>query len=113
MSEHMDEEQRREMMVKEFYKYAQREEVFIAPAEGVSHRCPCCHYKTLESRGQYDICPVCFWEDDGQDDANADIDQVFGPNHMSLTQGRQNYQKIGASSQRLLQFVRPPLPEEQ
>ena len=29
--------------------------------------CPCCGYLTLgdEHRGGYEICPVCFWEDDG------------------------------------------------
>lgn len=111
--EPQDEEQKREFMVKAFTEYAMRKRVFMKSAEGVRYSCPCCHYKTLESRGDYDICPVCFWEDDGQDDTDADADQIFGPNHMSLTQGRQNYQKIGAISERLLQFVRPPLPEEQ
>lgn len=39
----------------------------------------------------YDICLVCWWEDDGQDDADAD--QVRGgPNKQySLTAARQNY----------------------
>lgn len=113
--EPLDEEQQREFMVKAFTEYAMREIVFVESAEGEGgrYRCPCCHYKTLESRGDYDICPVCFWEDDGQDDPDADIHQAFGPNHMSLAQGRQNYQKIGAVEERLLQFVRSPLPEEQ
>lgn len=26
--------------------------------------CPCCGYITLESEHEYDICPICFWEDD-------------------------------------------------
>jgi hypothetical protein len=27
--------------------------------------CPCCEYLTLEDEpGHFDICPVCFWEDD-------------------------------------------------
>ncbi|MFI9006852.1 CPCC family cysteine-rich protein [Actinosynnema sp. NPDC053489] len=34
--------------------------------------CPCCGYHTLDSRGDYDICEVCFW-DDGQDDHDADV----------------------------------------
>jgi hypothetical protein len=33
-----------------------------------TYRCPCCHFKTLYGRGQDEIRPVCFWEDDGQDD---------------------------------------------
>ncbi len=28
------------------------------------YQCLCCGCKTLESRGKFDICPVCFWEDD-------------------------------------------------
>ncbi|GEL05985.1 CPCC family cysteine-rich protein [Rummeliibacillus stabekisii] len=27
--------------------------------------CSCCNYETLVQRGEYGICPVCFWEDDG------------------------------------------------
>jgi len=34
MSEPTDEEQLRGMMIKEFQKYAQRQEVYIAPAKG-------------------------------------------------------------------------------
>jgi hypothetical protein len=26
--------------------------------------CFCCGYKTLTRRGEYEICPVCWWEDD-------------------------------------------------
>ena len=33
--------------------------------------CPCCGYLTLDERGGYEICPVCYWEDDGQDDHDA------------------------------------------
>jgi hypothetical protein len=79
---------------------------------GLPLRCPCCGCKTLGGRGVYEICPVCFWEDDGQDDPNAD--EVWGgPNGaLSLTEARANYQAVGASSQRRRQFVRPPRPEE-
>src|SRR5262245_55462925 len=75
-------------------------------------RCPCCGYKTLGERGKYEICPVCFWEDDGQDEQIAD--EVWGgPNGaLSLTQARANYRAFGASSERGKQFVRPPQPDE-
>src|SRR5262245_21961431 len=75
-------------------------------------RCPVCGCKTLGERGGYEICPVCFWEDDGQDDQSAD--EVWGgPNgSLSLTEARVNYRAFGASSERLKQFVRPPRPEE-
>jgi hypothetical protein len=57
--------------------------------------CPCCRLPTLTERASYDICIVCWWEDDGQDDNNADI--VFGgPNgSYSLTEARKNYAKHG------------------
>ena len=64
-------------------------------------RCPCCGYRTLNERGQYFICPVCFWEDTGSDD----IDQYSGPNHMTLREGRENFQKIGACDEAMLEHV--------
>ena len=65
--------------------------------------CPCCNYETLEQRGEYDICPVCFWEDDG----NNDPSRYSGPNHMTLSEGRSNYQKNGACSEGEAAFVSP------
>jgi hypothetical protein len=80
--------------------------------EGEAFRCPCCDYKTLGERGGYEICPVCFWEDDGQDDHDADAIRG-GPNGaISLTQARANYKKIGASLERHIKHIRPPKPEE-
>lgn len=55
--------------------------------------CPCCRQLTLSERGGFDICPVCAWEDDGQDDHDADIVRG-GPNgRLSLTQARANYEE--------------------
>lgn len=28
------------------------------------HSCPCCGKETIENPGEYEICPVCGWEDD-------------------------------------------------
>lgn len=59
-----------------------------------------------------DICDVCYWEDDGQDDHNAD-DIHGGPNgKLSLTQARENYRQLGACEKSMLENVRPPLPHE-
>src|SRR6478735_6352156 len=75
-------------------------------------RCPCCAYKTLRERGTFQVCAVCYWEDDGQDDFDADV-MRGGPNgDLSLTQGRANYMAFGASREEDLPHVRPPLPEE-
>lgn len=92
-----------------FHEYTAR---LDSQPPGLPLRCPCCGCKTLGERGVYEICPVCFWEDDGQDDATAH--EVWGgPNGaLSLTQARANYQAFGTSSQRRQRFVRPPLPEE-
>jgi hypothetical protein len=46
------------------------------PKPGMLYACPCCQAKTLSERGGYDICQICFWEDDGQD--NHDADTVRG-----------------------------------
>ena len=75
-------------------------------------RCPCCFCKTLPARGGFDICPVCFWEDDGQDDDDAEVVRG-GPNGaLSLTQARANYRQLGACEARFVVKVRPPFPEE-
>jgi hypothetical protein len=74
--------------------------------------CPCCGYLTLRERGMYEICPVCFWEDDGQDDHDAD-DARGGPNRgLSLTEARHNFTAYGASERRRLHLVREPQPHE-
>jgi hypothetical protein len=80
--------------------------------EAVSYKCPCRDYLTLPERGGYEICPVCFWEVDGQDEHDADIVRG-GPNYrLSLTQARKNFAAYGACEERFLENVRPPRPEE-
>lgn len=49
--------------------------------------CPSCGFPTLNEKGGYEICTICDWEDDGQDDANADKN-LGGPNKISLTESR-------------------------
>ena len=77
--------------------------------------CPCCGYLTLPSPSEATmrLCPVCFWEDDGQSDEDAD--EVFGgPNgSLSLTQARANFRAFGACDRQFVAKVRPPLPKEQ
>ena len=60
-------------------------------------RCPCCRFKTLRGRGQDEICPVCFWEDDGQDDHDAN-EVRGGPNGtLSLSKARDNFAEFRVS----------------
>lgn len=58
-----------------------------------SFTCPSCGFPTLTERHSWEICSICNWEDDGQDDANAN--EIFGgPNGgMSLTESRIEFQK--------------------
>ncbi len=57
---------------------------------GERYGCPCCGRLTLWKRGYHDLCRVCSWEDDGQDNWDAD-DVRGGPNgRLSLTQARVN-----------------------
>ena len=86
--------------------------VVAPPRPGELYRCPCCHCRTLEERGGYEICQVCFWEDDGQDDHDADVTRG-GPNgSLSLVMARENYIKFGACEERFVSNVRPPTDEE-
>jgi len=71
--------------------------------------CPCCRHRTLGTRGDYVICPVCFWEDDGSDD----LDGVGGPNgDLTLAQARHNYAAFGACAEEFRHAVREPHPAE-
>jgi Cysteine-rich CPCC len=63
------------------------------PPRGVRLTCPCCGYPTLGGRGSFEICELCWWEDDGQDDPDAD-EVRGGPNHdYSLTEARMNFER--------------------
>ena len=68
------------------------------------HQCPCCDYVTLPERAEWQICPVCFWEDAGEDIENLD-----GPcpsnSGMTLRQGRANFQKLGACEEGMVKHV--------
>jgi hypothetical protein len=59
-------------------------------------RCPSCSYLTFPDRGEYDICPVCFWEDDGTEDADKHSDC----NHMSLREARVRVAEFGVVEER-------------
>lgn len=63
----------------------------------IGHTCPCCGYPLLNSRGDFEICPLCWWEDDGYDDdalgRPGDLDRLSSPNHTTLRQARQNFEE--------------------
>ncbi|OKP73899.1 hypothetical protein A3842_21400 [Paenibacillus sp. P3E] len=65
------------------------------------YSCPCCEFKTLPTKGEYDICPVCFWEDDG----NRELSYFSSPNHMTLAQARENFVEFGGVKQSSLKYL--------
>ena len=67
------------------------------------HLCPCCDFVTLPERGEYLVCPVCYWEDCGQDIDR--IDEKSGPNYLTLRQGRANFANFGASKSSMVKHV--------
>ena len=98
------------------------------------YRCLCCGYRTIGKRGDFEICPICFWEDEpyiilGEPDKKDNITSVFyhndcekdsydgsdvldiesGANHMlTLRQGRKNFRQFGACEIRFKGYTRFP-----
>lgn len=69
------------------------------------YTCPCCGYMTLhEPPGSYDICHVCFWEDDPVQ--LLDPWYAGGANRLSLEQSQQNVAEAGACDENGLAHAR-------
>lgn len=75
----------------------------------MAQTCPCCGHKTLPERGAYDLCPVCWWEDD---DAPDDAVSLDGPNGKTLAEGQRLYQRYATSDLTGLNKVRAPSADE-
>lgn len=77
------------------------------------YTCPCCGYKTLDEQppGTYDICEICFWEDDRIQFDNPDYEG--GANEVSLRQGQRNFMEFGACEESCINSVRPPIKNDE
>jgi rubredoxin len=76
--------------------------------EKEQYTCPCCGYMVLneEPPGTYDICSICYWEDDPiQFD---DPDYGGGANKLSLRTAQANFAKYGYSDKSCKDHVRKP-----
>jgi hypothetical protein len=69
------------------------------------YTCPCCGYYVFgDPPGSYDICPICFWEDD--------VFQLYfpnkagGPNPYSLIESQVNFVQFGACNREMTKNVR-------
>ena len=82
-------------------------DVAVLSAIKMFRACPCCGYQTIDPEpGSYDICPICFWEDDIVQNENPDM--AGGANSVSLRQAQENYVAFGACSRKDAPHVRPP-----
>lgn len=69
------------------------------------YTCPCCGHEVFDSSpGSFDICPICFWEDDGV--------QLYyplqrgGANHCSLAEAQINFVQFGACKRDIVKHTR-------
>lgn len=78
----------------------------------MKYKCPCCGYYTFNERpsGNYDICPVCFWEDDPIQ--LNDSSYKGGANRVSLLQARKNFKEFGACERSMMKYTRMPNEDE-
>jgi hypothetical protein len=77
-------------------------------------QCPCCGNFTLHKRGDFEICQVCFWEDDNASEVfnQPAPDRPQGPNYLQLPIARESYMRFGYAEERNKNHVRHPLQEE-
>ena len=79
--------------------------------EPKKYKCPCCGHFTFEKKERaYDICPVCFWEDDPEQYSNPMMPN--GANHVSLATARVNYKHFSACDPEMKKYVRGPKKDE-
>lgn len=74
--------------------------------------CPCCGYKTLsEFPGSYEVCEICFWEDD----QIQILDPWYegGANVLCLRQAQINFTQFGACESSAVPHVRKPTSTDQ
>jgi len=71
----------------------------------VKYPCPCCGYLIFdEPPGSYDICKICFWEDDL---SQLRFPKTGGANNVSLIDGQKNFIEFKVCEKRFLKSVRP------
>lgn len=77
----------------------------------MKYTCIICGYRTLDARCEWEICPVCYWEDDILFDDQ--IDKSSAANRgLSVSQAQANFILYKACSPEFREHVREPFKEE-
>jgi hypothetical protein len=75
--------------------------VTVVGKEPNLHPCPCCEFKTLQKQGEYCVCEVCYWEDDGNK-----VNEVYSAvNHMTLAEAKVNFLSLGIVNEKYLKYA--------
>ena len=59
------------------------------------------------------LCPVCWWEDDGQEDEDAAEVRLTVNGQLSLNEARMHFARCGAAHPRFRPYVPQPRGSEQ
>jgi hypothetical protein len=77
----------------------------------MKYTCVICGYRTLDSRCDWDICPICFWEDDVLLKKGDTKSPANG--ELRVSEAQANYMVYRCCSKEHLRFVRQPLSTEE
>jgi hypothetical protein len=74
----------------------------------VAYPCPVCGYLVFDGPpGSYNVCPICYWEDDIVQLAFPLMEG--GANRISLYDAQKEFDRYGASESRFVERVRAPV----
>ncbi|WP_437225940.1 CPCC family cysteine-rich protein [Planctomicrobium sp. SH661] len=77
----------------------------------MKYTCPICGHKTLDARCDWDVCPICFWEDDVLENKG---DRTSSANQgLRISEAQANYMVFESCSKDHERSVRSPLPHEE
>ncbi len=71
--------------------------------------CPVCGCRTLNGRGEDEICQVCYWQDDGMYD---EYEPNGANNGLTILQAKDNFVKCGAFDEEFAKSTRKPVKSE-
>ena len=73
--------------------------------------CPVCGHYTIFERYDWEICPVCFWEDDVLDEPGKDNESPAN-GHLKLSEAQANYILFGCVRLENKKDIRLARPDE-